>query len=70
MRDHLGNEPIHQTLSIYVEETTLSPVMMWVLIFALIGVVFHGPHGKGINIQPSFTRVKLPLTAPVAPVTL
>jgi hypothetical protein len=57
-------------LSIYVEGTTLDRVMMWVLIIALTGVVFHGPHGKGINIQPSFTRGKLPLTAPVAPVTL
>jgi hypothetical protein len=44
--------------------------MMWVLIIAIIGVVFHGPHGRGQNTQPSLTRGKLPLTAPMAPRTL
>jgi hypothetical protein len=34
------------------------PVMMWVLIIVLIGVVFHGPHGRGLNTQPSFTKGK------------
>jgi hypothetical protein len=45
-------------------------VMMWVLITALIGDVFHGPHDSGLNTQPSFTRGKLPLTALMASVTL
>jgi hypothetical protein len=67
---YLEKEPIHQIISICAGETSPGRVMMWVLIIALTGVVFHGPHGKGINIQPSFTRGKLPLTAPKAPVTL
>jgi hypothetical protein len=49
---YLEKEPIHQIISICAGETTLGHVMMWVLIIALTGVVFHGPHGKGINIQP------------------
>jgi hypothetical protein len=39
-------------------------------IIVLIGVVFHGPHGKRQNMQPSFTRGQLPLTLLLAPVTL
>jgi hypothetical protein len=61
---------IHQMISICAKETTLGHVMMWVLFIVLIRVVFHGPHGRGLNMKPSFTRGKLPLTAPVAPVTL
>jgi hypothetical protein len=49
---YLEKEPIHQIISICAGETSPGRVMMWVLIIALIGVVFHGPHGKGINIQP------------------
>jgi hypothetical protein len=30
-------------------ETTLGHVIMRVIIFALIGVVFHGPHGTGLH---------------------
>jgi hypothetical protein len=45
-------------------------VMMWVFIIALIGVVLRGTHGRGLNMQPSFTRGKLPLTAPMTPVIL
>jgi hypothetical protein len=51
-------------------ETTLGHVTMWVLLIVLIGVVFRGPHGRGLSTQPSFTRGKLSLTAPIAPVTL
>jgi hypothetical protein len=56
--------------SICARETTLGRVMIRVLITDLTEVVFYGPHGKGQNMQPSFTRGKLPLTAPLAPVTL
>jgi hypothetical protein len=52
---YLRREPIRQMISICAGETTLGHVMMWVLIIALIGVVFHGPHGKGQNTQSSFT---------------
>jgi hypothetical protein len=41
-----------------------------VLIIALTGVVFHGPHGKEQNTWLSFTRGQLLLTALLAPVTL
>jgi hypothetical protein len=44
--------------------------MMRVLIIVLIGVVCHGPPGRELNTQPSFTRGQLPLAAPKAPVTL
>jgi hypothetical protein len=40
------------------------------LIIDLIGVVFHGTHGRVLNTQTSFTSGKLPLTAPATPVTL
>jgi hypothetical protein len=46
MEVQLGREPIHQTISICEGEITPGHVMMWVLIIALIGVVFHGPHDK------------------------
>jgi hypothetical protein len=36
-------------MSVCAWETTLGHVMTWVLIIALIGVGFHGPHGKGQN---------------------
>jgi hypothetical protein len=39
-------------ISICAGETTLGHVMMWVVIIALIGVVFCGLQ----NTQPSFTR--------------
>jgi hypothetical protein len=57
-------------ISVCARETTLGQVMMWDLIIALIGVVFHEPHDKGISMQPSCTRGKLTLTKPMAPVTL
>jgi hypothetical protein len=63
----LGKEPVHQMVSMCARETTLGHVMMWVFIIALIKVVFHVPHGRGLNMQPSLTREKLPLTAPEAP---
>jgi hypothetical protein len=56
-------------ISMCAGETTLGPVMMWAPIIALIGVVFHGPRGKGQNTWPFFTRGQLPLTAPLAPTT-
>jgi hypothetical protein len=43
----LGREPICQMISVCARETTLGRGMVWVLIIALIGVVFHGPHGRG-----------------------
>jgi hypothetical protein len=49
---------------IYAGETTLGHGMIWVLIIVLVGVVFHGPHDRGLGTQPSFTREELPLTAP------
>jgi hypothetical protein len=57
---YLGTEPMHQIINICAWETTLGHVMMWVLIIVLTGVVFPGPHGRGLNTQPSFTRRKLP----------
>jgi hypothetical protein len=42
--------------SICAGETILGQVMMWVLIIAVIGLVFHGLHGKEQNMQPSFTN--------------
>jgi hypothetical protein len=51
-------------------ETTLGHVIMSIIIFALIGAVFHGPHGTGLHTEPSFKRALLPLTAVKAPVTL
>jgi hypothetical protein len=51
---YLEKEPIHQMISVCAGETTLGRVMMWVLIIALIGVLFHGPHGRVLNMQPSF----------------
>jgi hypothetical protein len=52
----LGKEPIHQIIRICAGETTFGHVMMWVLIIVLIGVVFHGPHDRGLSMQPSVTR--------------
>jgi hypothetical protein len=39
---------IHQMKNICAGETTPG-VIMRVIIFALIGVVFHGPHGTGLH---------------------
>jgi hypothetical protein len=50
-------------------EKTCGYVMIWSPIIVLVGVVFHRPHGKRQNMQPSFTREQLPLTMPLAPVT-
>jgi hypothetical protein len=66
----LEKEPLHQMKNICARETTLGHVMMRVIIFFLIGVVFHGPHGTGLTTQPFFKRALLPLTAIKAPVTL
>jgi hypothetical protein len=41
--------PVHQMKNICARETTLDHVIMRVIIFALIGVVFHGPHGTGLH---------------------
>jgi hypothetical protein len=49
-------------------ETTLGHVMMWVLITALIGVMFHAPHGRGH--AALLHKGKMPLTATMALVTL
>jgi hypothetical protein len=43
-------------ISLCARETSLGHVMLWVLITALIGVVFHGILGKRQNTQPSFTQ--------------
>jgi hypothetical protein len=56
--------------NICVGEATPGHAIMRVIIFALIGVVFHGPHGTGLHTEPSFKRTLLPLTAVKAPVTL
>jgi hypothetical protein len=56
--------------SICAGETTLGHVMIRVIIFALIGVMFHGPHGTGLNTQPSFQRALLLLTAIKTTVTM
>jgi hypothetical protein len=56
-------------ISVCARETTLGQAMMWVLIIVLIGVVFMG-HMAEAKHTASFTRGKLPLTAPMAPVTL
>jgi hypothetical protein len=45
----VGKGFIHQMKNICAGETTPS-VIMRVIIFALIGVVFHGPHGTGLHI--------------------
>jgi hypothetical protein len=45
----VGKGPIHQIKNICAGETTLSHVIMRVIIFSLIGVVFHGPHGMGLH---------------------
>jgi hypothetical protein len=45
----VGKRPIHQMKNICAGETTLGHMMMRVIIFALIGVVFHGPHGTGLH---------------------
>jgi hypothetical protein len=66
----LGKELICQMISVCAGETTLGHVIMWILIIVLIGVVFHGPHGRRLSTQLSFTKGKLPLPAPIAPATL
>jgi hypothetical protein len=45
----VGKGPIHQMKNICAGETTPGCVIMRVTIFALIGVVFHGPHGTGLH---------------------
>jgi hypothetical protein len=56
MEAYLEKEPKCQIINICTGETTLDHVMMFVIIIILIGVVFRGPHNKGQNMQPSFTR--------------
>jgi hypothetical protein len=63
----LGKKPIHQMVSMCARETTCGHVMMWAFIIALIKVVFHVPHVRGLNTEPSFTKGKLPLTVTQAP---
>jgi hypothetical protein len=57
-------------LSICAGKTAHGHVMIWVLIIALIDVVFHGLHDKGQNTQSSFTRGQPPLTVLLVPVIL
>jgi hypothetical protein len=38
-----------QPVAVGAEETILGHVIMRAIIFALIGVVFHGPHGRGLH---------------------
>jgi hypothetical protein len=45
----VGKEPTHQMKNICAEETTPGCVIMRFIIFALIGVVIHGPHGTGLH---------------------
>jgi hypothetical protein len=45
----VGKGLIHQMKNICARETTLGHVIMRVIIFALIGVVIHGPHGTGLH---------------------
>jgi hypothetical protein len=45
----VGKRPIHQMKNICTRETTLGHVIMRIIIFALIGVVFHEPHGMGLH---------------------
>jgi hypothetical protein len=45
----VGKGFIHQMKNICAGETTPGHVIMRVIIFALIGVVFHGPHGTGLH---------------------
>jgi hypothetical protein len=44
----VGKGLTHQMKNICAGETTPG-VIMRVIIFALIGVVFHGPHGTGLH---------------------
>jgi hypothetical protein len=45
----VGKGPIHQMKNVCAGEITPGHVIMRVIIFALIGVVFHGPHGTGLH---------------------
>jgi hypothetical protein len=45
----VGKGSIHQMKNICARETTLGHVIMRAIIFALIGVVVHGPHGSGLH---------------------
>jgi hypothetical protein len=45
----VGKGPIHQMKNVCAGETTLGHVIMRVIIFALTGVVFRGPHGMGLH---------------------
>jgi hypothetical protein len=45
----VGKGPRHQMKNICARETTPGHVITRVIIFALIGVVFHGPHGTGLH---------------------
>jgi hypothetical protein len=55
-------------VSVCAGETTLGHLMMWAPIIVLIGVVFHGLHGKRQNMQPPLQEDSY-LTVPLAPVT-
>jgi hypothetical protein len=45
----VGEGLLHQMKNICARETTPGCVIMRVIIFALIGVVFHGPYGMGLH---------------------
>jgi hypothetical protein len=45
----VGKGLTHQMKNICAGVTTPGRVIMRVIIFALIGVVFHGPHGTGLH---------------------
>jgi hypothetical protein len=66
----VGKGPIYQMKNICAGEITPGYVIMRVIIFALIGVVLHGPHGTGLPTKPSFKKTLLPLTAVKVSVTL
>jgi hypothetical protein len=69
----VGKGLIHQMKNICARKAhiiIIIIIVMRVIIFALIGVVFHGPHRMGLHTQPSFKRAPLPLAAVKASVTL
>jgi hypothetical protein len=45
----VGKGLVHQMKNICAGETTPGHVIMRVIIFALIGVLFHGPYGMGLH---------------------
>jgi hypothetical protein len=45
----VGKGLINQMKNTCARETAPGPVIIRVIIFALIGVVFHGPYGMGLH---------------------